>query len=258
MSTPFEKSRIAFNKYAAMGEGEFPDNPGSRLQVLHYRWAQNKVPKHTLPAEVEGVLGMCEELGEVQDALNQLNKATGKLAHIVLNASQGRRGYDQYRQKLRELIADGLADHGIFAHHLATAMRLDYWTLVHATAMEVIERDWIKNPLTAAKKLCSCGIPEDEPGHGTAACTPALHDPTAPAALPPTTSSAVRTPPCRDEVCDGCAAAAEESIRMVPRRSPEKVWIRCRGGCGKSMQVQLPYSGDGICAECCKGGITNV
>lgn len=146
----FERSRAVFNSYAGMDTPELPKEPGPALQVAHFRWSQNKVPKHTLPRAVEGVLGMMEELGEAQAALNQLMIATARLSHLMLNESQGRRGYGEDIERMRKLVADGLADHGVFAHHLATAMRLDYWTLVHGTAVEVMQRDWKKNPLTAA------------------------------------------------------------------------------------------------------------
>lgn len=148
---PYEDARTVFNGYAGMDAPNLPAHPGAALQVKHFRWSQDKVPKHTLPQAVEGVLGMVEELGEAQEALNQLNAAVGRLCHIVLNESQGRRGYDKDVDALRRKVADALADHGIFAHHLATAMRLDYWTLVHRTAEEVMERDWKKNPVDAHK-----------------------------------------------------------------------------------------------------------
>lgn len=151
MSDVFEKARAAFNGYAAMDAPELPENPGSALQVAMYRWTQSHVPKHDLPPAVEGVLGMTEELGEAQEALNELVRATGRLSHVLLNAHQGRRGYDRDREQLRKLIADGLADHGVFAHMVATAMRLDYWTLVHETAREVLGRDWTTHPLTAGR-----------------------------------------------------------------------------------------------------------
>ncbi len=148
--SPFDKARAVFNSYAGMDEPDLPKEPGPALQVAHYRWAQLKVPKHTLWQSTEGILGMTEELGEAQEALNKLVVAVGRLAHIELNVSQGRRGYDAEVEKLRRLVADGLADHGVFAMHLATAFRLDYWTLVSETAREVMaKRDWKQNPLTA-------------------------------------------------------------------------------------------------------------
>lgn len=148
-ATPASAAREAFNRYAGMDAPELPTDLGAALQVRLYRWTQDKVPKHDLPAPVEGALGMGEELGEAAVLLLGLLASTGRIQHLLLNESQGRRGYGSDKEGFRALIADALADHAIFAHALATSVRLDYWTLVRATAMKVMTRDWNANPLNA-------------------------------------------------------------------------------------------------------------
>ncbi len=147
--SPFDAAREAFNRYAAMDHPDLPEDPGARLQVLLYRWTQTNVARSEMPANVAGTLGMAEELGEAQEALNGLFVASGRLSHLALNHAQGRRGYASDMSAFRSKVADALADHAIFAHQLATSMRLDYWTLVRETAIAVMKRNWKTNPLSA-------------------------------------------------------------------------------------------------------------
>lgn len=150
---PYKKAREAFNRYAAMDAPQLPENQSSALQVMMYRWAMSKVPKHTLPLSTEGVLGTVEEVGECAGAMFKLFEAAGKLAHLELNASQGRRGYDKDVEKLRALVADAIGDAHTFMLQLGTAMRLDVWTICFETAKEVAERDWKTRPLNAHEEL---------------------------------------------------------------------------------------------------------
>jgi NTP pyrophosphatase (non-canonical NTP hydrolase) len=109
------------------------------------------VTRSDLPMLVAGTLGMTEELGELREALDGLLKATGRLSHLALNYEQKRRGYADDMAAFRSKVADALADHAVFAHQAATAMRLDYWTLVRVTAEGVMKRNWKTNPLDAHK-----------------------------------------------------------------------------------------------------------
>lgn len=146
---PYKKAREQFNTYAAMDTPELPADPGSALQVMQYRWVMRKVPKHSLPMSTEGILGTVEEIGELNENLLKLYAAVGKLAHYELNASQGRRGYDKNVEALRALVADAIGDAAVFLMSTCTPFRLDFWTLVRETAMEVMGRDWVARPLNA-------------------------------------------------------------------------------------------------------------
>lgn len=151
--TPFEAARQAFDAYCAMDTGALPTDPGSALQVRMWRWTQSRVAKHELPPGVEGALGMSEELGELSEALLGLLAAAGRLSHLMLNVSQGRRGLEHGTEELRQKVADALADHSVFAHMAATAARLDYWTLVERTAEEVMKRNWKEHPKDAHQQM---------------------------------------------------------------------------------------------------------
>lgn len=148
---PYKKAREQFNSYAGMDAPKLPDNPCSALQVQHFRWAMSKVPKHTLPLSTESILGTVEEVGELAGDMLKLFAAVGKLCHLELNASQGRRGYDKDVEKLRALVADAIGDAATFLLGVSTAFRLDFWTIANETAKEAMERDWKSRPLDAHK-----------------------------------------------------------------------------------------------------------
>ena len=77
------------------------------------------------------ILGATEELGE--------------LCHARLKHSQGIRGM---ADKGAYVVAagDAIADCTIFLMQIATALGLDFETLVHDTAEQVMKRDWRKKP----------------------------------------------------------------------------------------------------------------
>lgn len=170
---PYEKSRAHFNSYAGLDAPNLPPNFLSALQVKLYRWTQTHVPKHTLPPSVENALGAVEEMGELFE--NRAMVGIGRLAHLELNISQGRRYSKLTEEEQRAKKADAIADAVVFLMNACTASRLDFGTLVADTIREVTERDWVKNPETAATPpLKHSG--EDAPENHTKECNEAEDD----------------------------------------------------------------------------------
>lgn len=131
---PIEKATQVFNTYAAMGGPDVPAEPWSALQVRLVRWVHQNFGGCNI---VHQTLGVCEEAGE--------------LAHAVLKHEQGIRGLtsqDAYRAEAGDAVADAV----IYLMQVCTALRLDFGTLVTATAENVMRRDWKRNPKDADEK----------------------------------------------------------------------------------------------------------
>jgi hypothetical protein len=142
------KAREVFEKYAGMDTPDLPSDPRQALQVRLARWQQrNFGGRVDLPAAAVSALGANEESGEIGDALlalmshSALQGSVGSLAHVILKSSQRIRGMEN-EETCRKAIADGLADVAVFSMQLATVFRLDYWTIVHEVAEEVLRRVW--------------------------------------------------------------------------------------------------------------------
>lgn len=117
-----------FDQYAAMDAPEVPRDPLSALQVMLVRWQTRNFGS----ADVrEQTLGVCEEAGE--------------LAHAILKGAQGIRGLDN-REKMREEAGDAIADCAVYLMQVCTALRLDFGTLLHGIAQNVLNRDWKRDP----------------------------------------------------------------------------------------------------------------
>lgn len=153
--TPVQKSREAFNQYAAMDAPELPENPVSALQVRLYRWQQRNFG---IAGAEQLALGINEEVGELAEAIEsaleplesvilflRIKRAAGKICHAVLKNSQKIRGMAD-PEKFREVAGDAIADVAVFEIQLCTVLRLDYWTLLTHTANKVMERDFTKKP----------------------------------------------------------------------------------------------------------------
>lgn len=125
-SPALAKATAAFNEYAGMDAPHVPTDPFSALQVRMARWQARNFGYQPIEREV---LGVSEEAGE--------------LAHAVLKGLQGIRGMDD-REAYRAKAADALADIAIYSMQVATSLRIDYGTIIQATAEKVLERDWKK------------------------------------------------------------------------------------------------------------------
>jgi NTP pyrophosphatase (non-canonical NTP hydrolase) len=112
------------------GEIEYADEGPltlTRLQREHAKWVE-----HNFPGQESWVplLGAVEELGE--------------LAHAHIKSHQGIRGSaEKHEAKGRDAIGDVL----IYLAHYATNRGWDLQQLMEETWAEVIQRDWIKDPL---------------------------------------------------------------------------------------------------------------
>jgi NTP pyrophosphatase (non-canonical NTP hydrolase) len=125
--TPIDRARATFELYAAMDAPDVPLDEFSGLQVRLARW---QARNFGVASHEQMALGVAEEAGE--------------LAHAVLKHSQGIRGMAD-PEAYREAAGDAIADVAIYAIQLATALRLDFATLLMATAEKVMERDWRAN-----------------------------------------------------------------------------------------------------------------
>lgn len=146
--TPFQLSREAFDAYAHLDKPHLPGDDLSTIQVLFARWEVANFGYQ--PAE-RNVSGLAEELGEMATALGYflgLGKAIGRLSHIQLKASQKIRGFED-REYARAECADAIADICIFTMNLATALRIDFGTILRETAKKVLKRDWNADRLAA-------------------------------------------------------------------------------------------------------------
>lgn len=76
-------------------------------------------------------LGAAEELGE--------------LCHAVLKHSQGIRGVGS-DAVFEELAGDAIADCVIYLMQMASAIEMDFNTLIEETAENVMDRDWANSP----------------------------------------------------------------------------------------------------------------
>lgn len=126
MSNAIRAAKDVFDDYAGMDAGKLPADPWSALQVMLSRWETRNFGAGTL---AHRALGVCEEAGE--------------LAHAILKHEQGIRGMGD-RDAMREAAGDAIADVTIYAINLATALRLDFGTLVRGVAEQVMGRDWKK------------------------------------------------------------------------------------------------------------------
>jgi len=153
--TPVQKARARFNTYAGMDHPNFPTNEMSAAQVLVARWVNEKVT-HSLPPTVENCLGVVEELGELEEVMDELHRraraAAGKLAHYELNISQKRRYSKLTEEEIRAMEADAIADIGVFLMNFCTSRRLDFGALLIRTAEQVCGRDWKANPDNAHER----------------------------------------------------------------------------------------------------------
>lgn len=132
-----QKAKEVFDSYCAMDSGELPDNQLSALQMKLSRWqTKNFKP----PTAGELCLGVAEESGE--------------LAHVVLKNIQGLRGFEDI-EKVREVGGDSMADAIVYMFQLATHWRLDLGTLIELTSEMVMQRNWIKDPLTGKRSFAA-------------------------------------------------------------------------------------------------------
>jgi NTP pyrophosphatase (non-canonical NTP hydrolase) len=136
--TPVQSAREVFGGYAALDAPRLPSdlanpNTGERdavwlsdLQVELARW---QVRNFGVVSHEQQALGVAEEAGE--------------LSHAVLKHAQRIRGMDDV-EAYREKAGDAIADVVIYAMQMATALRLDFATLVEGTARNVMQRDWTR------------------------------------------------------------------------------------------------------------------
>ncbi len=131
--SPTMQSKAKFDTYAGMSAGEFPEGlvDMSLLQVELHRWEVKNFEGNT-PENL--FMGVAEELGE--------------LAHAMLKHNQKIRGLED-RDKYLEAAGDAIADMLVYMTQLATQLRLDIGILFEQTAVEVMKRDWTKNPENA-------------------------------------------------------------------------------------------------------------
>lgn len=97
--------------------------------------------------------GIAEEFGETAEMLMNFLVAArgiGKIHQAYLKNSQGIR--KMTLQKMKEQIADGIADILIFAVQECSNQELDMLELYRGVALEVMRRDWKKNPTTGKSK----------------------------------------------------------------------------------------------------------
>lgn len=120
--TPVEHARIAF-KF-----GQTNDFFLWQLQRLLMEWQSrnfvSRLTNQSTPAW-QLALGVAEEVGE--------------LAHAILKHEQGIRGM-QDEEAFLEAAGDAVADCTIFCIQLCTSLGLDFSTLLHLTAEEVMKR----------------------------------------------------------------------------------------------------------------------
>jgi len=144
--SPYELSRLAFNDYATMDGEDLPVNPVSALQTILHRWEAREFQGGG--SATDATLGTNEETGELSEAfimLAAMQCGAGRMCHAILKRKQGIRGFDD-PEVYKQHAADAIADVAIFAMQCSTKLRLDFWKIVEATAYEVMERDWSKNP----------------------------------------------------------------------------------------------------------------
>lgn len=96
----YQAARAAFAEYAAANAPHLPPDPLSALQVRLARW---EAVQFSYQPPWTAVLGVCEEIGELEEA-------------------------DIDIAKLRDAVADTM----IFATQLCTAYRLDFGTILRA------------------------------------------------------------------------------------------------------------------------------
>lgn len=121
-----------FNGYAAFSPQDFEklgDGTLARLQVELAAWQNRNFG--AIPMW-QPALGAGEEVGELQ--------------HAVLKHYQGIRGLDD-RERLLAQASDSVGDAVVYLMQVCTALRLDFETVVRGTAMHVLKRDWVKDPL---------------------------------------------------------------------------------------------------------------
>ena len=120
--TPVEHARAAFKTGAAKSPSTM------RLQFRLAEWQSrsfvNRLTNQSAPAW-QLALGVAEEAGE--------------LAHAILKHEQGIRGM-QEEDRFFEAAGDAVADCVIFCIQLCTSLGLDFSTLLHLTAEEVMKR----------------------------------------------------------------------------------------------------------------------
>ncbi len=183
----YQASRDAFSKYAGIDAPEVPGGDIARYQVRLARWER---AQFGIVDDTKLVLGIAEELGEMDDAKTlvkrrdaigdilifacqlansnrldfgvlmeseeieiTISSALGRLAHATLKASQGIRGYDD-PEKRRRAIAEGLwsliGSLRLFAH-----MVLDisgFHQIFVETAEHVLKREWHKDSLRGGQE----------------------------------------------------------------------------------------------------------
>lgn len=128
---PVDAAREVFATYAASIDTD-------ELQARLHRWQNGQFGHVTLEHDA---LGVSEEVGELHHAI---------LKHAY--AVRGMGDEDAFRAK----AGDAVADTAIFLMHVCTHLRLDFWTLVNATAEVVMRRDY--RPITLPTAPCPlCG-----------------------------------------------------------------------------------------------------
>lgn len=124
--TDAEIMRAASLMFEQAQTAEAP-NPYETLQAQLALWQEQNFGKQPIERMV---LGAAEEVGE--------------LAHATLKGLQGIRGMDD--EAVRVKGGDSIADATIYLMQAATALRLDFWTLIRLTATKVLSRNWKAAP----------------------------------------------------------------------------------------------------------------
>lgn len=152
----YQKARAAFDQYVGIDPNAFEDvGPNldkrsvldkypiwRKLQIRCWAWQLVNF------GHCDNVKGLGEELGETALGLLGIAAGAGKVLHASLKTENQIRGFSD-PEKGRQAVSDGIADVIIFALQVCSQFRLDFQTLVEATAEDVLQRDWVHDRLAS-------------------------------------------------------------------------------------------------------------